>query len=464
MINYNFYDLLQNYSVFTYFLKKSFSLPDISKAQTPKEMIDLIWKELDQYCEVFPIDLHDTIQVLKNDVLMSVYTSANYTNRDPISQNEIFEKIKKMDPAFISNPNSAESERSNLSHKKASLSRAFSNMDYTGQYFDSNSLLYFAPYWLKEADNFKCFNKLDFYYYIKEYSHWPFYPDNRNGMMFAELLASFDTIYQHLKEKRQELSFDNIFSAYVFEELFYPISFSRNVTEYLSVFAHLLHDIKSPKREQAIILSRILFKMPPSLWNMVHESHYSSLAAYIANPRNITDYSNFKLNTCQMFFYLNFLYPALQTLFAMALYHGVGSDLNKTQEVLKCYIIDNLKAFDYYSPLENQMSDIQALAYPSTQKGKTIKLNGGSDKKRYNKALESFEINFTKYFYARERIRNFPEYWLTTGNPNNNFDSYMAYHIPLYSSECKDIISGTVTSNYLQFEAQKARIPKGFIV
>lgn len=464
MINYNFYDLIRNHTVFTYFFENTFSLPDINKAQTPTEVINLIWNELDQYCEVFPVDLHDTIRVLKNDVLMSVYASASYTNRDPISLNEIFKEIKKVDPAFINNPNSVESERSNLAHKKTSLLRTFTNLDYSGQLFDNNPLLYLAPYWSNTSENFKCFNKLDFYYYIKESSHWPFYPDNRNGMMFAELLASFDTIFQHWKVTRQELSFDNIFSAYVFEELFYPISFTRNVTKYLSVFAHLLHDIKSPKREQAIILSRILFKMPPSLWNMVHESYYSSLAAYIANPRNITNYSNFKLNTCQMFFYLNFLYPALQTLFATALYHGVGSDLNKTHEVLKSYIIDNLKAFDYYSPLEKQMSDIQVLAYPSTQKGKTIKLNGGSDKKRYNKALESFEINFTKNFYARKRIRNFPEYWLTAGNPNNNFELYMAYHIPLYFSECKDIISGTVTSNYLQFEAQKGRIPKGFIV
>lgn len=464
MINYNFYDLLQNYSVFTYHLKETFSLPDISKAQTPREKIDLIWKELDQYCEVFPIDLHDTIQVLKNDVLMSVYASVNYTNTDPISQKEIFKEAKKVDPAFIDNLNSGESERSNLSHKKTSLSQAFHNRDYSGQYFDDNSLLYFAPYWLKETDNFKCFNKLDFYYYIKESSHWPFYPDNRNGMTFAKLLDSFDRIFQHWKEKRPELNFDNIFSAYIFEELFYPVNFIQNVTEYISVFKHPLQDLKTPKREQAIILSRILFKMPPSLWNIVHKSFYTSLAAYITNPRNMTDYSNFRLITCQMFYYQNFLYPALQTLFAMALYHGLGSDLNETQAVLQSYITDNLKDFDYYSPLKNQMLLIQDLTYPSTQKGKTMKLKDGSDKKRNNKAIESFEINFTKNFYAGKRIRNFPEYWLTTGNPNINLESYMAYHIPLYFSECKAIISGTVTNNYLRVEAQKARNPKGFKV
>lgn len=237
MINYSFLDLIRK-TENTPFDFKDRSFPSSNEISDEDKLVNFLWSEMEKICETYTPDSQKHVKALKYDVLMSVYASAYYTCLPTAELADIFSAAKEFDSA-LNNPDSIKSAQTNLSGKKKEL-----------QQFDTNEIKYLSHYWLEE-DTFKTYNALDFYYYLIQYSAWPYYPDHLNGMNFYKYFSGIENMFSH-RMKNKSCKLEDSFSAYIFEELFHPINFISNVTKYFSVFSDRLYEAKLPQRERAL--------------------------------------------------------------------------------------------------------------------------------------------------------------------------------------------------------------------
>lgn len=459
MINYNFYDILDNAN----FINQNYFSSLIISDHRGNKLIDEIWNKLEISCRNLPIPLDHMAKVLKNDVLISVYTTILYTVISPITLNNLYSTIKEKDPVSI-NENSFENEKRNMQEKRRELFSSYHKPTLSsGQFFDNNALQYLSGYWERGNEGFKSFNHWDFCHYLKSCTKWPFYPDNTDGMMFHDYLEGIRDMFQHNltdvnRREQKQLEFDDIFSAYLFEELFHPSSFIQNVSEFLSVFESIFTNTKEPKREQAIFLLQPLFKMPSSLWKEIKTEYFSAVKRYIDNSKKVEANFKFKAALGEVLFYQNFLFPYLKAVFSMAIYNALDSDLNQIKITLFDYISSHLSDFDYFNPLKEQLNHLSEIIYPETGGKNSKKINDDNDTKRNNKTIDSFEINFTYNFFGTPHTLEYFENFRLYGNTDPTVEGYLHNLTRKYLFEFNSVKPGTSASNYLRLKSKGSYI------
>ncbi len=456
MINYNFYDILDNTSFINH---DYFSIPTVSNIKG-NELVEETWNKLEIICSNLPIPLDHMAKVLKSDVLMSVYTTIFYTILSPINLNDLYSTIKEKDPVSV-NENSFENERYKIQEKRRELFDSYNKPTLSsGQFFDNNPLQYLSGFWERGNEGFKSFNHWDFCHYIQFNTAWPFHPNNIDGMMIHDYLKGIRDMFQHNlddvnRREQKQPEFDDVFSAYIFEELFHPRSFIQNVTEFFTAFESIFNNTKEPKREQAIFLLQPLFKMPPSLWAETKEAYFSAIKTYIDNSKKVK--ANFKFSAAlgEILLYQNFLFPYLQTVFSMAIYNALDSDLEQIKVTLFDYISTHLFDFDYFNPLKEQLNHLSEITYPETGGRNLKKIDDENDKKRYNKTIDSFEINFTYNFFGTPHTLDYFENFRLYGNAGTTVEYYLHNLTRKYFFEFNSVRPGTSTSNYLRLQSKR---------
>lgn len=456
MINYNFYDILDNTSFIN---QNNFCIPTVSDIKG-NELVEEVWNKLEIICSNLPIPLDHMAKVLKSDVLMSVYTSILYTIISPITLNDIYSTIKEKDPVSV-NENSFENEICKIQEKRRVLFGSYHKPTLpSGQFFDNNPLQYLSGFWERGNEGFKSFNHWDFCHYIQFNTAWPFHPDNTDGMMFHDYLEGIRDMFQHNldnvnRREQKQLEFDDVFSAYIFEELFHPRSFIQNVAEFISAFESIFNNTKEPKREQAIFLLQPLFKMSPSLWSETKAAYFSAIKTYIDNSNKVEATFKFSAALGEILLYQNFLFPYLQAVFSMAIYIASDSDLEQIKVTLSDYISSHLSDFDYFNPLKEQLNHLSEITYPETGGRNSKKIDDENDTKRNNKTIDSFEINFTYNFFSTPHTLDYFENFRLYGNADPTVDGYLHNLTRKCFFEFNSVRPGTSAANYLRLKSKR---------
>lgn len=420
--------------------------------------IDFLWdiiKEVE-----FPLNVNDEMNSLKNEIIWSIYSSIYYTTIEPMKYQDIFQAYKESDPASKSKEESADSENSILNTYKSRLKKDFSSgthlgqFNMSGQYIENNTLLYFSSFWETSDQTMKVFNPIDFLKYLKGYTHWPYLPSNGPGMFFDRYFNfiqdcfEFNTKTMNTKPKENlsnETKFNNYFSSYIMEQLFYPEHFIMHIEKFLNATQEYFSDTEKPMREQAIILTSPFLYMPICLWEKIEDEYYNSMNSYIHNRRDISLHFNFQCVYYKAIFYQYILFPMLQSIFSMTLFKVFDSDLNKIREQLKEYMITNLNNFDCYSPLQSKLKNLDKIVFYN-KKAITAPREGIKN----NTKICSFEINFSHYFFVNPKLNNFYRFKINS-HPNISMDYYLGYFFNFIEDNIEQIHDSISTHNYIDF-------------
>ncbi len=270
----------------------------------------------------------------------------------------------------------------------------------------------------KKIFSIKSFNNIDFYYYMVNCKNWSFFPENQFGMTFFKWHKGISAMFKkdefyiikgdsEKNSSEQDTSFEKEHSAFIFEHLFHPSYFIKNLTDYLENFKTLFSSTKSPEREKAMILTIPLSYLPFSLQETMKEFYFESLKSYLKSPENTGVELSFRKYLYIIASYKGYLFPFAESLFAnllnMVYIENGAYDLEKLRAILKNYIISNIEQYNFHAVIQNQLSKFDELSYYSDErkrKGKEIKLSTPNTEKRNNFAIETFEINYTYNYFS----------------------------------------------------------------
>lgn len=429
MMHLNFYDLLSKFTCIPLPIQAYFN--GIMPETTPLD-IDLLWdKIIDRFKLLFPLYKTEQINDFKLDILLSLYTSARFTMAEAIDTGEIAKAYIEYDPASCSIFYTPDSIRPTLALVKQQL-KQLCGAFLAGQYFDSTTLQYFSAY--ANQTSIKVFSELDFFNYLKEYKHWPYFLDNQYGMTVTELYDSYHRIQDsiQLKDNNAENSFQANFSAYIFEELFHPIKFSNLLTNYFKYFSDIFYE-SGPSETIAIrekVLSQLIpfFQLPFSIQERMSSDYCLALAEYVhskdESEKKLRYYQ--QLNSALLQAY--YLFPLLQITFCKTLFTASDQNLKSIVSQLEEYLsTSKLHFHEDISTHLNQVKDLYYPNKPSKEKPITNSSNPvwitnkekDGQKGRNNIAIQSFQINSTYSFFYQPRRLNVIEQCMLPNCPWN---------------------------------------------
>lgn len=472
MIEYEFTKLIKQVdyihpdfkNVFEDFIKRNVSKSD-------KISIGDVWNRLVECCEIFPLKLHDAIACMKNDVLMSLYTSATYGAQETIGKSKIALAYINNEPKDMRNGDHSRDIRKGISVCQKNLQKSITPMHLSGQLFDQNALEYFQPYWNPQVSDIKVFNELDYYFYIKEYKHWPFHTDNLDGMRLQELFKSLNSIFKDIYTRTEKhFTLSEAHSVYIFEQLFQPAHLAQYITGYLNCFEDLFYKYKNQERERSLLLSLPLFKLPLPVIDSMKDSYLKALREYIKFPNDSYNESLFIQHMNLALLYKYCLFPLLQTILANVLFISAGGDYNKIKQLLTEYLeneqphdyspsimkinLDTISQANYPSrPLKKNESDKTQVKNEDTiSENKTVSILNDNVTTRNNTSVETFEINLTYNFYCRRKISNIFEYRREHRNFTIDIDYLNDIKNLGYFNSYYNIKNGNNTDNYLHYK------------
>lgn len=449
MIEYDFYNLLNDGQIV--FAPNYICSIINNSCSLTTDSIDQAWTTLMSEIKTTPKMNIDYIDELKYDVLLSIYTSVHFKSITSSTEKDILNTLTQCQ-------GDATNERRSLTRLKNDLREKLGPFKIYSQQYDLRSLYYFKGFWENTPSEIgPIFNPSDFYYYIKALPYSPLYPDNRYGLSLYNCINCFKDMGCNFLHSSCDpyAESDKEFSAYIFEELFSFSSFIRNILKFIDVFQDIIPDYKSKAREQAIILSQPIFKLPNKLWNHFADDYYKCIYDFIQKPNS---YYRLKGRMEQIIFFQKFLFRYLQIFMGSALYHCASGDLTLLDSILQEYIFDDDRKTERYflRDLQEQEKNINAATYPlnCSQRDSSIKL---TDAKRNNDKIETFEINFTNAFWGTKYI---PDYFdQCRGGYYLTVDQYTSSKFADYFNLYCQARPGYETYNYLKVKAEKEHIP-----
>lgn len=388
----------------------------VSNEDLPLESSVDIFKKI-----VSSIFSKDDMQIINNyipELLISIYTSCYYHSlEDNKTRNGIIDDCFKKDPTMV--------HKSTFYDICKRLNSIYKNGQsiYFSQSRKNDDILYFKDVWSNafsssESDEamasrtkgykkFRVFDSLDFYIYITEYKRWPQFFSNRNGMLFMDLFSSMKSMFALIMKNHPKADFDQMLSLYFFERLFYPQRFINTLTSYFEYFGDIVSMPDSPERERAILFSSVYGSLPVSIQKNYKDNYFNSLRNYIISNHKNDESSNRSGSFIkQLWELLNIQYytiPVCERIFAYILLN-----LKATQEEyynkelltsIKNYCDKEFETPDTFTKSFNSAIDkISRTVYPGLKdKNKAVKIDAFH---RNNNTCNSFEVNFTYFFYS----------------------------------------------------------------
>lgn len=487
MIYYNFYDLMSLHR----FIPNSIihSKYFVSPLYRENFTLDNLWKQIEKaVLDNTDYNLQNILNRLKADTFMAVYTSLHYSTANEIDRATLIAQFLEFDSVY-KNIDSRQSAQQSFSHKKTNLKNTYEpgniSVPLSGQNFDNNALLYFKQFWGQD-NKIRCFNIQDFLIYIRSSQFWPYNDQNIYGMSFYNYFKGIRNMSESFLDDAsiQNPGWETVFSSYILEQLFYPISFIQNIKLHLSVLEKLACNSCFTKEEvsmkliQSLLLIQPLFKLPSRLFNSVSDDYKAAIGDYIEQPKNIRSEAILKANIQVIYYYSQFLFPLLKILLSNCLYSIYDADLEKLKNDLKAYIETNISEYDYYASFVTNMDEIATMIYPK-ELGKNIPvdiqgnkaLNASNKKideeqkgntiKRNNESIKAYEANFTHNFFGKPEFLNYFD-WCNKGFGNNYGNDYNIFTLTAtktYIQQAKDTPSNTLTFNYLYTKARELNVP-----
>lgn len=450
MMSYSFWELVNK--IGNYPIEYKNLCIEISSTAEDKSMEKIMESFETIFKTIYP-EYWEILSLMKSDILMNIYTATTYGLLPITSKESIAKAYIDADPATPLISNTEENSRRRLKTCSDELKTAFTPLNLASYANQNLNLHYLRASWMPGEEALKSFNDLDFYFYIKSYKHWPFYPDNLSGMHFYEWYSSMNHIFT--KEKpipNKGTTFELEHSAYIFEQLFQPASFMENVINYLQYFNDILSSYKFPIRERSIIFSIPLATLPFATPEDLKDTYFVTLKDYLNNLNDITKKLCFQKQLHKVFFYSGYLQAFAETLLSFLLYlfyidKDIEGDTVKMQESLKIYITEHINEFNYHNHLHKLFSSFEETKYSKYDKFLT------SNDKRGNVAVTSFEINYTHNFYRHIPIMNIDavkQYYY----PNIGIDGFLYDTVNKFFTSADSIKQSNTTPNYLDFIAR----------
>ena len=424
----------------------------------PMEFEDA-WNILLKIC---PECYQDILDTMKPKILMALYTAVSYELQKVESKSCVMN-------AYLDFATSNEEKINDDSVRKA-LFRSTNDLQQSNRVFSSIpynciNLQYLAPYWNSDQD-FKCLNPLDFYFYLKNYKHWALYPDHSNGITFYEWLKGIDSIVYHDKSDTtsplpEKVSLDDELSAYITEQLFHPIAFCKNVLDFFKYFDEDFSNSHF-SRELAMRLFIPLSYLPISWQDSVMKTYSNALRDYIKGTGNLLEKLHFGSYLKQIYFYAGCLQSFAESFLASCLlpcdFQSIEDILPSIKEVISKSITDALAKnpnSSYYAHMNSYLNKFYQAVYPKTAENKEILFSDNNSRKRNNHLIETFEINYTFFFFQAVPLYTLAQYHITTGSfmPIDQYISQRCFWF--YNSPEPPNYD---TSNYLKYKNQNAII------
>lgn len=453
MLDYNFHEVLLRIKDYPSEYRDICQSHWTSRKSEAKEYsINEMWQLIESICGSFSSEYVPIINSIKSDVIMSVYTTVLYSLTPTIQINDLVN-------AFIdSDPSNAEENKANTKRRLDTICKDLES-NVTQLYFSThnnnfNGMHYFLPFW-DSTKELKVFNSLDFYTYIKAYKHWPNYPQNQYGMTFNEWYKEMFSIFTFIGTSATSPT-EREHSSYVFEQLFHPGKFMRNVMDNIQTIEDDFNSIKMPTRERSMILSIPLAVMPGQLQNTIKNPYFKSLNDFIGDYNNPIKKLAFRNYLYKAFFYQGYLFPLVKTLLSYLLFleytDSENYNLKGIEETLKSYITEHIEEFNYTNPLKTLFNSFAIQSYPKKDTAqKELLFIHSNTEKRNNISVETFEINYTYNFFLQNPIRDI----FNTRNYYQNFSIGLEEYLNvstqtiLYRAEQ---IKDSYTPNYEAFK------------
>lgn len=369
--------------------------------------IEDLWKYLEKICNSLSPIYVDILNKMKPDIFMSLYTAVTYTISKPISKNDLITAFLEADTTNTHNPDDI---RRRLAQASSDLKSPKAIKYYACQNSNFNNVQYLLSYRNSDNQELKVFNSLDFYFYITNYKHWPFFYDNRKGMFFYEWYKSMWDIFTHASTDEQFANisiepFAQEHSAYIFEHIFHPAHFMKNVDDFLENFRESFFNYDSSQRKKIIISTIPLAYLPIALQDNLKNLYFLDLKSYMDNPDDPLKQFTFKKQLERIFLYKGILFPFAETILSYLLQSiftfGPYIYLEQIQKLLKNYITENIEQYNYHSIINSSFNTFKNTYYPSKQEtSKSILLSEKTEKKRNNIAIKTFELDFTYNFFS----------------------------------------------------------------
>ena len=274
---------------------------------------------------------------------------------------------------------------------------------------DKKVACYLSQFW-REGVKPVCYDAIDMAYYIRHYKGWLFYPDNMYGMAFYTYhKAMYDIFSREDKNTNAPYTFNKDFSAFIFEELFSSQSLMSTALSFSKHFSELFSDTKTGDREQAMVLF-----LPISLLShdirILYEPYYIGLIRKWSNSKLDSVLDEIIRTYASMLSLTDYYIPLLEISFILAIaemykYEGKGSIVAKDicKDLEQAYIAKNKRLYDR---INDTFLAFQEARYPNG----TMMIDDIT-KKRNNKAISTFEINFTYGFLHLSRYSYFDYIW-----------------------------------------------------
>lgn len=480
--------------------------------------IDNIWETLEEIVHSFAPDYIFALTHMKTEIIMSIYTAIAYELIPAIGKNDLartfsnisirdFESVRHSLSAATADlkesyfgpykdfncPKSLEAQENGAatgkgdSPKKGESHEKWSSCKYyfSTHYLNFTNLQYLLPFWTEEEleiqksevqesetqkfyPKIKPFNNLDFYSYMVNCKNWSFFPQNKFGMTFFKWHKGITSMFKkeefyiiEVSSKKssseQGTPFEKAHSAFIFEHLFRPSYFIKNLTDYLENFKTLFSFTKSPEREKAMILTIPLSYLPFSLQETMKESYFENLKSYLNSPENTEIEFSFRKYLYIIASYKGYLFPFAETLLAnllnMVYIESRAYDLKKLRTILESYITSNIEQYNFYDTIQTQLTKFDELSYYSDErkrKGKEIKLSTPNTEKRNNFAIETFEINYTYNYFSTVPMNDifYCESFLSR---HITLEEYLNLFSEPWFKKLKEITSSR-TSNYEEYK------------
>ena len=414
------------------------------------------WDILINIC---PESSHDILEAMKLKILMALYTAVSYEQQSVEPKSCIQDAYQKFDSSV-----DKETAKRTLSRSAGDLRQ--NKIGFSGSYCNNINLQYLSPFWNSD-EPFKCLNALDFYFYIKNYKHWAFYPDNTNGMTFYEWFKGIQSIVYYDKPAEdfhlaEEISIDKELSAYITEQLFHPIAFCKNVLDFCEYFGKDFNN-KDFLRESAMQLFIPLSYLPVSWQEKIKGCYSNALEKYLKETNNVVNQVHFSNYLKDIYFKVGCLESFAEAFLATCLlprgFQSIEGILPAIKETLSTNITDILNKnpdFSYYSQMHSYLNKFRNSVFPTTDNGRKISFSDDNTKKRNNRFIETFEINYTFYFSHSVPLWTLTQHHIATDS-FMTIDRYIAQHISWFYYYSPQF--GYNTRNYFNYKI-KSTIPK----